>query len=252
MYDATQGRFLQRDPLGQAAGMDLYEYVDDTPANATDPTGEVIKVCCAPAYLGPYFPGLPAAGVIDPSSPLGAWLLKQKGIPAWQVRLFNLLPNHCWLKLECKGKPVLTTEADVGLYYVPGKNGPGPFQWLIRPRLETFAAGGGRAGGSCQDCTDCKQEDCKKEEKCLTDQFRKYPQGRYDLFGSNSNTYAGTIARACCNPGKATPPGGASRAPGWGIMKPNPAVPNAEPLADFLRRNAQALWGWVAGKLLGR
>jgi hypothetical protein len=43
MYDATLGRFLQRDPLGFDAGNpDLYSYVFDSPANATDPLGLIV------------------------------------------------------------------------------------------------------------------------------------------------------------------------------------------------------------------
>lgn len=38
-YDVGKGRFLQRDPLGYDAGMNLYAYVHDNPVNATDPTG---------------------------------------------------------------------------------------------------------------------------------------------------------------------------------------------------------------------
>ena len=40
MFDATEGRFLQRDPIGFAAGVrNLYVYVGNAPTNATDPTG---------------------------------------------------------------------------------------------------------------------------------------------------------------------------------------------------------------------
>ena len=38
-YDARQGRFLQRDPLGYADGSNLYEYVDDEPTSGIDPYG---------------------------------------------------------------------------------------------------------------------------------------------------------------------------------------------------------------------
>jgi RHS repeat-associated protein len=43
-YDTLKGRFLQRDPLGYVDGMNLYEYVKDSPMNATDPDGR--KVSC--------------------------------------------------------------------------------------------------------------------------------------------------------------------------------------------------------------
>ena len=45
MYDATLGRFLQRDPTGFAAGdVDLYEYASDNPSLYVDPSG--LDCCC--------------------------------------------------------------------------------------------------------------------------------------------------------------------------------------------------------------
>src|SRR5437867_1729919 len=38
-YHPYLGRFLQRDPLGEAASINLYNYVFNNPVNATDPTG---------------------------------------------------------------------------------------------------------------------------------------------------------------------------------------------------------------------
>lgn len=38
-YDATLGRYTQRDPLGLGGGIDDYTYVDDQPVDARDPTG---------------------------------------------------------------------------------------------------------------------------------------------------------------------------------------------------------------------
>jgi hypothetical protein len=41
MFDTAAGRFLQRDPIGFTAGdVNLYRYVRDAPANATDPSGQ--------------------------------------------------------------------------------------------------------------------------------------------------------------------------------------------------------------------
>jgi len=39
MYHPTLGRFLQRDPIGYADGMGLYEYVGEHPVSGTDPIG---------------------------------------------------------------------------------------------------------------------------------------------------------------------------------------------------------------------
>ena len=39
VYHPTLGRFLQRDPIGYADGMSLYEYVWSRPTHATDPLG---------------------------------------------------------------------------------------------------------------------------------------------------------------------------------------------------------------------
>jgi RHS repeat-associated protein len=38
-YDATTGRFIQRDPIGLAGGFNLYRYVDDQPVSRIDPLG---------------------------------------------------------------------------------------------------------------------------------------------------------------------------------------------------------------------
>jgi hypothetical protein len=49
MYDATLGRFLQRDPAGPAGGADLYLYADDNPATYTDASGLLTMEACKEA-----------------------------------------------------------------------------------------------------------------------------------------------------------------------------------------------------------
>jgi RHS repeat-associated protein len=40
VLDPTLGRWLNRDPLGETAGLNLYDYVNNNPTLATDPSGE--------------------------------------------------------------------------------------------------------------------------------------------------------------------------------------------------------------------
>jgi RHS repeat-associated protein len=48
-YDPQKGRFLQTDPVGYSADMNLYTYVGNDPTDATDPTG---KYTCTPSGDG--------------------------------------------------------------------------------------------------------------------------------------------------------------------------------------------------------
>ncbi|MGH8702668.1 MAG: RHS repeat-associated core domain-containing protein [Burkholderiales bacterium] len=57
-------------------------------------------------------------------------------------------------------------------------------------------------GGNCKEC---KPPKCSDVNSCIRDQHDFYPSGNYSATGPNSNTYAGTIARACCDGG--VPPG---------------------------------------------
>jgi len=46
-YSAAVGRFLQTDPVGYSAGLNLYAYVGNDPTDKSDPTGECEPVCGA-------------------------------------------------------------------------------------------------------------------------------------------------------------------------------------------------------------
>jgi RHS repeat-associated protein len=65
-------------------------------------------------------------------------------------------------------------------------------------------------GGECKPCeAKCPNGDPRK---CIEDQHNKYPSpSRYAITGPNSNTYAGTLANACCKGGM---PGGLGPHPG--------------------------------------
>ncbi len=41
-YDLEIGRFISEDPLGFAAGINFYTYVDNNPVNFNDPTGKLV------------------------------------------------------------------------------------------------------------------------------------------------------------------------------------------------------------------
>ncbi len=48
-YDQTVGRFMSEDPDGFDASINFYGYVDNDPADWTDPTGlDKVQVCCRP------------------------------------------------------------------------------------------------------------------------------------------------------------------------------------------------------------
>ncbi|MDA8093422.1 MAG: RHS repeat-associated core domain-containing protein, partial [Betaproteobacteria bacterium] len=56
-YDPTVGRYLEPDPLGLAAGTNLYAYTGDDPVNLTDPLGletPSVSLLNAPGKMGDF------------------------------------------------------------------------------------------------------------------------------------------------------------------------------------------------------
>ncbi len=51
-YEPLLGRWLQRDPIQEAGGINLYDYVGNTPINAVDPFGLYIIIGVVPGTLG--------------------------------------------------------------------------------------------------------------------------------------------------------------------------------------------------------
>ena len=53
-------------------------------------------------------------------------------------------------------------------------------------------------GGSCRPCPAMQ---CGDQKDCIEKAHRNYPIGAYSVSGPNSNTYAGAVARSCCQGG---------------------------------------------------
>jgi RHS repeat-associated protein len=70
-------------------------------------------------------------------------------------------------------------------------------------------------------CIECKPKPpCSDVNKCIKSEHGEYPIGEYDAWkGPNSNTYAATLADACCAGGF---PAGTGNAPGIGDKLPAP------------------------------
>lgn len=51
-YDAMEGRFISRDPIGIEGGINPYVYVQNNPANWTDPFGLKTYKCKKPLSIG--------------------------------------------------------------------------------------------------------------------------------------------------------------------------------------------------------
>ncbi|MCG8650728.1 MAG: RHS repeat-associated core domain-containing protein, partial [Pirellulales bacterium] len=263
-YHAGLGRFCSRDPIGfQGGTSNLYEAMAGSPVLYRDPLGLEIEICCSPAMIGPSHPEYPAAGVYDPDDPLTAIILRAMGIDLDDLRMLNRLPNHCYIKFTCPGHPGFTTEANSDIYIAPGYDFIGntltwtriqqlldylgveypeiPLAWLVLP-LEN-RRGIDTPSGTCSTCTTVEDTDCDcaSQEDCIRTEMEFYPQGDYDWIHHNSNTYAGTVARACCD--NIDVPGGIDRAWGWNDT-PNPAVPHIPiPLVRLLLEIRERIMG---------
>ena len=72
-YDADQGRWLSRDPIGEDGGMNLYAYIDNNPLNGVDATGLISSLQVAdPALLGEFGLGPAAAAPSANAAAAGA------------------------------------------------------------------------------------------------------------------------------------------------------------------------------------
>jgi RHS repeat-associated protein len=114
------------------------------------------------------------------------------------------LDLHCYFQFD--------DGTTVGLY--PEKDYSGG-TWGI-PRLGDKRD----TGGYCAECQ--ARTTCAALKDCILQETKKYPWGRYDSLGPNSNTFAATVARACCANGL---PGDLGNAKGSGYDPPTKGVP---------------------------
>jgi RHS repeat-associated protein len=210
-YNTDQGRFISRDPLATVNGMNQYEYAMSRPTVFDDPSGMVIEVCCdpvKPTVIG----GMVIGGIV--AGPPGAVVGGAVGS----------LPQHCWVNVRCAGKLMISAQlhphAGSVLRWFPPSLTP---IVVGVPQLTPL-----RPGTNCKPCTGpkCEQkENCEAELACVKAQAAAYPLGWYNPIGSNSNTFAATVARACCPkplPAGIPPLGRGRIAPGWNSAPPAP------------------------------
>jgi RHS repeat-associated protein len=104
--------------------------------------------------------------------------------------------RHCYVRVD-KDTFGLYPQNGVG---VPQKNNPDD------------------KGGTCKPCPAMK---CNNQKDCIEKAHKNYPTGVYSPSGPNSNTYAGTLAKSCCQGGM---PAGLGLHPG-SEMAPPLAIP---------------------------
>jgi RHS repeat-associated protein len=79
-YNASLGRFINRDDIGERGGINLYGYVHNDPASSVDPSGMKCDPCKKPPVLKPRGPALYDNGPYRPNTP---WLPPDLGPPLY-------------------------------------------------------------------------------------------------------------------------------------------------------------------------
>jgi RHS repeat-associated protein len=178
-YDPRIGRFLSEDPLGLAAGINFYSYIENNPANMGDPSGRSAYLRC---------------DNIEPNDWTG---FRRFGLKAGEAILRG--PNrHCYIEVECPGRWRVTLELN-------GETPCWPNGFTLmrnsgfKPRTSDTASAIDSCGcpGSC-----AFEEELLNQFSIATDN-----RGEYNPLLNNSNTFVATIIAN--SGGAATFPSGA-------------------------------------------
>ena len=171
--------YLQPDPLGfPNAGEpsrlpNLYAYVESSPLNLIDPSGLKSQICCR--YIGAFGSG-------SNSQQFG---LALAGI------------THCWLKVDSSWYSWMPLGCSTP-ENCDQVTGAGANQIWAAKRTNH------PADATADFCSDCEGKDCKDPDSCIRKAYEDYPElGPYNFRGPNSNTFAGRIARQCCENARA-------------------------------------------------
>ncbi|HBT82649.1 MAG TPA: hypothetical protein DEB35_04180 [Desulfuromonas sp.] len=114
MYDPQEGRFLSKDPIGFAGGINVYAYVHNNPINWIDPFGLVDKNLFPPSQsINGYANAVPSPNntytVGAHGSPTS--LVDENGLPVTVTQLANQINNDP----ASKGKDIQLMSCNIGV-----------------------------------------------------------------------------------------------------------------------------------------
>lgn len=95
-YNASLGRWLSRDPIGERGGLNLYLYVDNDPIDAIDPLGlaKIYGNWCGPNWTGGQ------RETCTPNHPVGYYLPAMDGLDA-ACQFHDICYYKCRMKFHC-------------------------------------------------------------------------------------------------------------------------------------------------------
>ena len=178
-YEYAAGRYGGPDPWGRLGDPHPYNYARSNPLTFADFLGQKSRTCC---------------------TPISQTLVLRR-------------EKHCFIEVVNPDSGKKTTYSLHGMGN-PRRDWGGPIGCtFVNDHFDSTASG--RPGYGCGKWS----EDCAPDE-CVKQQHRNYPSAtRYKLLGPNSNTFAGSVTKAC----GLDPPSsvGGLRTPGWN--KPLPS-----------------------------